>query len=694
MPATAVRPLSTEVQFVPGVGPKVAQLLAKLEIYTLGDLLWHLPRRYEDRRRFLNVARARPGEYGLFKGKIITVDNQKARGGHMTLTKAYLDDGTGAIELIWFNQPWMRDRLVKTKAGVVVFGQVKSGGYSLQIETPEWEEASDSSDPIHFNRIVPIYPLTEGVYQKHLRRILYGAINLAETPPDILTDERLARLQLMPIHEAIRQVHFPDSEEQATEARRRLAFDEFLLIQTGIARQKAQAAKEQGIAMSFDAHEVAQELVSLVGFELTGAQKRCAREIWRDMAQPHPMNRLLQGDVGSGKTAVAAAALLAAVRSGYQAAIMAPTEILAEQHWSTLANLMVGAGIPVELMLGKMTKKQKEQARERVLAGDSMVAVGTHALIQEGVEFRNLGLVVIDEQHRFGVMQRKALRQKGANPHVLVMTATPIPRTLTMTIYGELDTSIIDEMPPGRKPVRTHWKAPDQRGSVYAGVRKLLSEGRQAYVICPLVEESEKLQAQAAEELFEKLRRDIFPDIEVGLLHGRMKPAEKELAMERFRNGDVKVLVATTVVEVGVDVPNATVMVIEDADRFGLAQLHQLRGRIGRGDQQSFCVMIGDPKSDDGRARLDTMVATTDGFRIAEEDLKLRGPGEIYGVRQSGMPVLKVGDLIQDREVLISAREEAFEIVKADPDLSQRENYRLREALENQIAKLDVVNVS
>lgn len=323
-----------------------------------------------------------------------------------------------------------------------------------------------------------------------------------------------------------------------------------------------------------------------------------------------------------------------------------------------------------------------------------MVAVGTHALIQEGVEFRNLGLVVIDEQHRFGVMQRKALRQKGANPHVLVMTATPIPRTLTMTIYGELDTSIIDEMPPGRKPVRTHWKAPDQRGSVYAGVRKLLSEGRQAYVICPLVEESEKLQAQAAEELFEKLRRDIFPDIEVGLLHGRMKPAEKELAMERFRNGDVKVLVATTVVEVGVDVPNATVMVIEDADRFGLAQLHQLRGRIGRGDQQSFCVMIGDPKSDDGRARLDTMVATTDGFRIAEEDLKLRGPGEIYGVRQSGMPVLKVGDLIQDREVLISAREEAFEIVKADPDLSQRENYRLREALENQIAKLDVVNVS
>lgn len=642
----------------------------------------------------MNVARARPGEYGLFKGKIITVDNQKARGGHMTLTKAYLDDGTGAIELIWFNQPWMRDRLVKTKTGVVVFGPVKSGGYSLQIETPEWEEASDSSDPIHFNRIVPIYPLTEGLYQKQMRRILFGAIQLAETPPDILTDERLARLRLMPIHEAIRQVHFPDTEEQATEARRRLAFDEFLLIQTGIARQKAQAAKEPGIAMSFDAHEIAQELVGLVGFELTGAQKRCAREIWRDMAQPHPMNRLLQGDVGSGKTAVAAAALLAAVRSGYQAAIMAPTEILAEQHWSTLANLMVGAGIPVELMLGKMTKKQKEQARERVLAGDSMVAVGTHALIQEGVEFRNLGLVVIDEQHRFGVMQRKALRQKGANPHVLVMTATPIPRTLTMTLYGELDTSIIDEMPPGRKPVRTHWKAPDQRGSVYAGVKKLLNEGRQAYVICPLVEESEKLQAQAAEELFEKLRRDIFPDIEVGLLHGRMKPAEKELAMERFRNGDVKVLVATTVVEVGVDVPNATVMVIEDADRFGLAQLHQLRGRIGRGDQQSFCVMIGDPKSDDGRARLDTMVATTDGFRIAEEDLKLRGPGEIYGVRQSGMPVLKVGDLIQDREVLISAREEAFEIVKADPDLSQRENYRLREALENQIAKLDVVNVS
>ncbi|MCS7066151.1 MAG: ATP-dependent DNA helicase RecG, partial [Fimbriimonadales bacterium] len=637
--------LETEVKYVKGVGEKAAQLLAKINLYTLNDLLYHLPRRYEDRTQFRKIRHARPGEAATFAGKLVTVDNLKVRN-NMTLTKAFIDDGSGAIELVWYNQPYMKDVLMRARnRQIVVYGMVKESGWGLQIETPEWEDIGDDADLnelLHVNRVVPIYPLTEGLGQKRMRQIMYNAIQHAHLAPEVLPRALRERLQLMPIQEAIQQVHFPDRMERIEPARQRLVFEEFFLLQLGIGRQRQQLMQERGIAMHIDADRLMTRLRQLAPFELTNAQKRVIGEIWADMACPHPMNRLLQGDVGSGKTIVAAAAIMAAVDNQYQAAIMAPTEILAEQHYIVLHRLFQPLGITVELLVGRLTPRQRTQARERIATGRGMVAVGTHALIQEGVEFARLGLAIIDEQHRFGVLQRAALRDKGIMPHVLVMTATPIPRTLTLTLYGELDVSILDEMPPGRKPVKTHWKLPEERLKVYAGVRQLVEQGRQAYVICPLIDESDKLQVRAAEEMAEHLRKDVFPDLRVGLLHGRMKPAEKEEVIEAFRAGELDILVSTTVIEVGVDVPNAAVIVIEDADRFGLAQLHQLRGRVGRSEHQSFCVLIANPKGEEGQRRLEILTRTNNGFLIAEEDLRLRGPGEIYGTRQSGMPSFRV----------------------------------------------------
>ncbi|MFN7018915.1 MAG: ATP-dependent DNA helicase RecG [Fimbriimonadales bacterium] len=676
--------LETEVQYLKGVGPKLAQVLNKLDIYTLGDLLFHLPRRYEDRRHFRKLAHARPGEAVTIAGKLVTVDNVKVRN-NMTLTKAYLDDGSGVIELVWYNQPYMKDTLTKLRdCTIVAYGVVKDSPYGLQMETPEWEDLPDGADPdslLSVNRIVPIYPLTEGIRQKRMRQILYRAVQYAHLAPEILPRSVRERVGLPPIQQALQQIHFPDEESQIEPARRRLVFEEFFLMQLGVGIQRRLNQQERGIAMRIDADRLNAQIQRLVPFELTNAQKRVIQEIWNDMAQPHPMNRLLQGDVGSGKTIVAAAAILAAVDNQYQAAMMAPTEILAEQHYINLHRLFQPLGISVELLVGRLSNKQRQQARERVASGRGMVAVGTHALIQEEVSFARLGLAIVDEQHRFGVLQRAALRDKGIMPHLLVMSATPIPRTLTMTLYGELDVSILDEMPPGRRPVKTHWKTPEERLKVYAGVRKLIEEGRQAYVVCPLIDESDKLQVRAAEEMAEHLQKDVFPDLRVGLLHGRMKPAEKEAVMEAFRAGELDILVSTTVIEVGVDVPNAAVIVIEDADRFGLAQLHQLRGRVGRSEHQSYCVLIANPKSEDAQRRMEIMARTNNGFIIAEEDLKIRGPGEIFGTRQSGMPSFRVADLVKDMRLLEVARKEAFRLLEHDPELSRPEHAALRDAL-------------
>lgn len=676
--------LETEVKYLKGVGPKLAQVLSKLNIYTLSDLLFHLPRRYEDRRQFRKIAHARPGEAITVAGKLLTADNIKVRN-HMTITKAYIDDGSGVMELVWYNQPYMKDVLTKLRNSIIVaYGVVKENPYGLQMETPEWEDLPDGADPdslLSVNRITPIYPLTEGIRQRRMRQILWNAVQYAHLAPEVLPRSVRERVGLPPIQQALQQIHFPDEETQIEPARRRLVFEEFFLMQLGVGLQRRQNQQERGIAMRIDADRLNEQLHQLVPFELTNAQKRVIGEIWSDMALPHPMNRLLQGDVGSGKTIVAAAAILAAVDNQYQAALMAPTEILAEQHYINLHRLFQPLGISVELLVGRLTSRQRQQARERVATGRGMVAVGTHALIQEEVAFARLGLAIVDEQHRFGVLQRAALRDKGVMPHLLVMSATPIPRTLTMTLYGELDVSIIDELPPGRKPVKTHWKTPEERLKVYAGVRKLIEEGRQAYVICPLIDESDKLQVRAAEEMAEHLQKDVFPDLRVGLLHGRMKPTEKEAIMEQFRAGELHILVSTTVIEVGVDVPNAAVIVIEDADRFGLAQLHQLRGRVGRSEHQSFCILIANPKSEDGQKRMEIMARTTNGFIIAEEDLKIRGPGEIFGTKQSGMPSFRVADLVKDMRLLEVARQEAFRVLEQDPDLSKPEHATLSDAV-------------
>jgi ATP-dependent DNA helicase RecG len=602
------------------------------------------------------------------------------------------------LELVWYNQPYMKDTLNKLRnSQIVAYGIVKESPYGLQMETPEWEDLPDGADPdslLSVNRIVPIYPLTEGIRQKRMRQIIWNAVQYAHLAPEILPRSVRERLGLMPIQQALQQIHFPDDEQMIEPARQRLVFEEFFLMQLGVGLQRLRTRQERGIAMRIDADRLNEMLHRIVPFELTNAQKRVIHEIWNDMAQPHPMNRLLQGDVGSGKTIVAAAAILAAVDNQYQAAIMAPTEILAEQHYINLHRLFQPLGISVELLVGRLSNKQRQQARERIATGRGMVAVGTHALIQEGVSFARLGLAIVDEQHRFGVLQRAALRDKGIMPHVLVMTATPIPRTLTLTLYGELDVSVIDELPPGRKPVRTYWKTPEERLKVYAGVRKLVEQGRQAYVICPLIDESDKLQVRAAEQMAEHLQKDVFPDLRVGLLHGRMKPAEKEAVMEAFRAGELDILVSTTVIEVGVDVPNAAVIVIEDADRFGLAQLHQLRGRVGRSEHQSYCVLIADPKSEEGQRRLDIMTRTNNGFLIAEEDLRIRGPGEIYGTRQSGMPSFRVADLVKDMRLLEVARQEAFRLLERDPELARPEHTALREAVERFRHRFAIATVS
>ena len=672
--------LDTNVQFIKGVGPKVAQVLAKLGIETAGDLLYYLPFRYEDRTNFRPIGSVHAGEFVTLKGRLVSLSS-KNRQGNFTIIRAAIADSSGAINLIWFNQRWLKSTLEKHEGEIIVYGQVKEGNYGYEIASPEWETVDKDEDPANFARITPVYRLTEGLSQKLIRR---AALTVVQSLPadtrDTLPANVSRQYKLKPLGWALREVHFPSSEANRAAARRRLVFEEFFYMQLALAMRRAKTGEEIGIAFEAEP-ETAQEIACEMGFEFTSAQNRVIEEISRDMRRPHPMNRLLQGDVGSGKTAVAAAAMLAAVRSGYQAAIMAPTEILAEQHFNNLHKLFEALGLDVELLVGKQTPTQKKKAVERTASGKANIAVGTHALIQEGVAFQKLGLVVVDEQHRFGVMQRAALRQKGyGNPDVLVMTATPIPRSLTLTLYGDLDISVLDEMPPGRKQIKTHWKQPMDRNAVYEGVRKLLHEGAQAYVVCPLVSESEKMLAQAATEMYLRMRDVVFKDFRVGLLHGQLKAKEKEEAMEAFRRHEMDVLVSTTVIEVGVDVPNASAMIIEDANRFGLAQLHQLRGRVGRGNKQSYCVLIASAANPDAEARLQVMVQTTDGFKISEEDLRIRGPGELYGTRQSGELELRVADLLQDGKVLEEARQAAFDVIAKDPALSLPENRALKTA--------------
>ncbi|MCW5937628.1 MAG: ATP-dependent DNA helicase RecG [Fimbriimonadaceae bacterium] len=709
--------LDMEVQFLKGVGPRNAMLLAKLGIQTVRDALWYLPRRYEDRREIPPLMFLKPGRHGTARGRLIDVDTKRLRGGKVLL-QAKIQDKTGQVILQWFNQPWLGKQLQNLVGrDLIAYGLVREGFRSeLEMSSPEWEAIEDD-EVEEFARIVPVYALSEGVPQRAVRKACRSAAELfADLVPDPLPEDFRKAHKLRKVGWCLRQLHLPETDEARSEGRRRLAFEEFLYLQLALQLRRNEAKQVAGITFPISrlsgqsvsggtlfAPESAvpaggslwDEVAAMLPFELTGAQRRVIDEIWKDMERPQPMNRLVQGDVGSGKTAVAACAMLAAVRCGYQAALMAPTEILAEQHAFNLSRLFDPLGINVNLMVGKLNVKQKRKALEQAANGEAQICVGTHALIQEGVNFLRLGLAVVDEQHRFGVMQRVALRDKSdLNPDVLVMTATPIPRTLTMAIYGDLDLSVIDELPPGRKPVRTHWRRPNERSRVYEGVRKLLDEGRQAYFVCPAIFESEKLQTQAAEDLFYRLSQLEFPDRRVGLLHGQLKPAEKQEVMEAFRAHRLDVLVATVVIEVGVDVPNASVMVIEDANRFGLAQLHQLRGRVGRGDTQSFCVLVADSRSEDTERRLSVLVETTDGFRIAEEDLDIRGPGDMMGTRQHGSLDLQVGDLIKDADLLEKARQAAIDVLENDPQLERPEWSPVVERLRERRAKEALIMVS
>ncbi len=672
--------LDDPITALPGVTDSFATALGKvLGLWSVRDMLAHYPRRYEDRTHFKQICDIRHGEAVTISGKVIGVENIPTRT-RVTLTKIAIDDRSGIAFLVFFNQWFLKKQFDKLRGQrIVAYGKAsRSGRGGLDMTDVEWEAWEEDKDALAANRIVPIYPLSEGVQQGRLRRAIYEAVEtygalVEETLPPRIRDER----GLVGREEALRHLHFPASEEAKAAAQRRFVFDEFFGLQLLLASRKRQADARQGTAFAETSGPI-EELKAVLPYPLTGAQARVIEEVARDMGSVKAMNRLVQGDVGAGKTVVAMAALLVAVRSGYQAALMAPTEILAEQHYLGIRRTMESLGVTVTLLSGSLPAKEKRAALAAVASGETHIAVGTHALIQGDVQFHKLGLAVVDEQHRFGVMQRAALRDKGALADVLVMTATPIPRTLTLTVYGDLDVSIIDQMPPGRKPIKTHWKRGHERQAVYETLRKLLNEGRQAYVICSLIEENEKLQARAATELAAHLQAHVFPDFQVGLLHGQMKPTEKEETMTRFRDRALNLLVSTTVIEVGVDVPNASVIVIEDAERFGMAQLHQLRGRVGRGDTQSYCLLIGDPKTDDGAARLQTMAQTTDGFLIAEEDLKLRGPGDFYGTRQSGLTLLPFVDVLRDVPTLKEAREEATALLEQDAKLALPEHAALK----------------
>lgn len=678
--SSAVLSVDAPIGDLPGVPTAVASTLeSALGLKSIGDLLKHYPRRYEDRTQFKLIADVRHGDLVTIRGKVASCENIPTRS-RMTLTKVGIDDGSGTAYLVFFNQWFVKRQFERYKnRTIIAYGKAsRAGRAALELSDVEWEPYDHGHDALSADRIVPIYPAAEGVHQARLRKACFAAVEAcADHVEDRLPHDLRLRRHLASASDAVRNIHFPADEAGIETAKRRLVYDEFVELQLVLALKRRQDLKQTGNVF-VDAEGAVAELRSVLPFALTAAQERAIREIATDMRSDRAMNRLVQGDVGSGKTVVAVAALLIAVRNGFQAALMAPTEILAEQHYLGLHRILEALRIKVIMLTGSLTPRQKKDALDAIAMGLFEVVVGTHALIQDEVRFANLGLAVVDEQHRFGVMQRAALRGKGKLPELLVMTATPIPRTLTLTVYGDLDVTIIDQLPPGRKPIKTHWKRGAERQQVYESLRALLKEGRQAYVICSLIEENDKLQARAATEMAGHLQTHVFPEFKVGLLHGQMKAAEKEEIMGRFRDRALDILVSTTVIEVGVDVPNASVIIIEDADRFGLAQLHQLRGRVGRGSTQSYCLLIGDPKTDVGESRLKVMESSTDGFVIAEEDLKLRGPGDFYGTRQSGMQDLPFLDVVRDVPTLNEAREDAFAMLADDPQMRRPEHKLLK----------------
>jgi len=686
---TAALPL----QYLKGVGPWVAEKLSHQGILSAEDLLFHLPHRYEDRRDFAAVSSLTPGQRATVMGEIVVAGAGRPRHSRMRTYEMIVDDGTGTLTAKWFHYQgdWLEKRFHQGQK-VILNGVPRLFGGKVEMQHPDAEVVEQDEDPSGFARLIPIYPSTEGLFQKTIRGATAQALEkLADQVPDALPAELCQRRQLLPLAEALRQVHFPPQEavledlnQQRSPGHRRLIYDEFFFLEVGLALQRQGVIEEPAIPVS-GGGRLMDRLRERLPFTLTGAQERVLGEILADLKRPHPMHRLLQGDVGSGKTVVAVLAALAAIEDGLQAAIMAPTEILSEQHYLTMHRFMEDVGARVVLLSAAVRGAARKKVLAQIAAGSVDIVVGTHAVIQDKVEFKRLGLGIVDEQHRFGVLQRAKLRAKAmkeTTPHVLVMTATPIPRTLAMTAYGDLDLSVIDEKPPGRQRVTTRIFPEKKRAEVYRLVREQVEQGRQAFVVYPLVEESETLDLKDATRMAEHFQREVFPDLRVGLLHGRMKTPDKEAVMRAVVAGGIQILVATTVIEVGIDVPNATVMLVENAERFGLSQLHQMRGRIGRGPDPSSCLLLAQyTRSDDAWRRLRVMEETDDGFRIAEEDLAIRGPGELLGTRQSGVPDFRVASLARDAKVLSEAREDAFALVREDPELSRPEHRRIREVL-------------
>lgn len=693
VPPAKMDPLGFPAQYVKGVGPQVARKLERLGIQTVRDLITHYPRRHEDRRHLRTLREAVWGETQTLFGQIGKITEARPRRG-FTITKMAFSDGTAVGYLTWYNQPYMKNFL-KPGTEVVVYGKIERKFGEIQILNPEIEvlrssenDGEEGVEPtLHTNRIVPIYPLTEGLPQTYLRKTIYHAVQrYKDEMEDPLPETLRKELDLPDFKESVEQIHFPKEWNILNQAKRRLIFEEFFILQVFLALKKHGNQIPKGISFNIKPNQRA-EFEAQLPFSLTEAQRRVMREIEADMVKPTPMHRLLQGDVGSGKTVVSVFAAVCALSCGYQVAYMAPTEILTDQQGIVLAHFLRPFGISVVTLVGDQSKTERDKVLRSLQTGSAKLVIGTHALIQDDVFFHNLGLCIIDEQHKFGVMQRTTLKKKGNNPDILVMTATPIPRTMAMTLYGDLDVSIIDEMPPGRKPVKTTWIPLDQQQRVWNFIRKEVGEGKQAFIVCPLVEESEKLNATAAIQEAERLRTQIFHDLRVDCLHGKMKSEEKEKIMDDFRSKKTSILVSTTVIEVGVDIPEATVMAIENAERFGLSQLHQLRGRVGRGQSQAYCALLANAGTEEARQRLQVFCQSQDGFVIAEEDLKLRGPGEFYGTRQHGLPDFKIANLLQDQPILEEARRAAFGLVSNDPHLSQPEHQPLLKLLKEKFGQ-------
>lgn len=663
---------SSNIQYLKGVGEARAKLFRRLGVDSVGSLVRLYPRAYEDWSSTVSILDAVPGETCCIKATVCApVTHALIRKG-MTIYKTEATDGENIMKITIFNNRFAADKL-KEGEEYLFFGKISAYGYSREMSSPQIERA------VTGERIRPIYPQTQSLTSRTIEGCVKRALETLEAlPEDVLSEEIRNRYALCSYEQALQKIHFPKTQADVMTARRRLSFEELYVLQTGLLLLRGRSRKKTGCRIEKDFSE---EFFSLLPFTPTGAQQRAVSEAVKDMSGATPMNRLLQGDVGSGKTAVAAALSYVCSKNGYQTAIMAPTEILAQQHYKTFAKLLEATDLKVDLLVGSTPAREKKRIKQSLLTGETDIIIGTHALIQKDVEFNKLGLVVTDEQHRFGVGQRSALGSKGYNPHTLVMSATPIPRTLALIIYGDLDVSVLDELPAGRQKIETYAIDGTIRQRAYGYVKKHLDEGRQGYIVCPLVEDSEALDLAAAEEYAERIAKKEFAGYSVGLLHGKMKPKDKEAVMTAFANGEIQLLVSTTVIEVGVDVPNSVIMVIENAERFGLSQLHQLRGRVGRGKHKSTCILISDAKGETAQKRLKTMCKTTDGFKIADEDLKLRGPGDFFGARQHGLPEMKIADLSSDMELLKQAQQAAKNTLATDPALRSEQNAPIKAAV-------------